>query len=83
MSKEMKKIDTSEKRVETIDVYIPELESAPDHIVRNKPWTSHEEAVLKKYYGRKEIDAISKYLKRSRQSVLQKAQHMGLKLVQE
>lgn len=82
MPKEIKKIDTSGKHVDVIDIYIPELESAPDRITR-RPWTVWEENVLRHYYGRKSDEAIARVLKRSAHAIREKARNMGLKLCED
>jgi len=82
MPKEIKKIDTSGKHVDVIDIYIPELESAPDRITR-RPWTEYEENVLRHYYGRKPDEAIAKVLKRTGHAIREKARNLGLKLYEE
>ena len=46
---------------------------------RNKPWTEHEEDVLREYYGQVPARAIAESLGRSLSSILNKAGAMGLR----
>ena len=65
------------------DLTIPELEDAPGYSTRNRPWTDHELAVLRKYYKRKDTAALAKYLNRSVNAVDQKASILGINVPEE
>lgn len=60
------------------DLVIPELEEAPDYEPLKRFWTDDEVMVLQKYYPKKDTKALAKYLKRSVNSVEQKAAQIGL-----
>lgn len=60
-------------------ITIPELEEAAMNFSpRNKPWTEEDEAVMREYYGRVSVQKLADYLNRSRGSVTNKAQEMGI-----
>ncbi len=59
------------------EIIIPELEDAPDTDYRQ--WSQKEEAILRRYYGKKRVADIAKYLNRSITSINGKANRMGLR----
>lgn len=61
------------------DLIIPELEELPDYEPTKRFWTEEEEAILQKYYSKKGAKALAKYLKRSVNSIEQKAGQIGLR----
>ena len=58
------------------DKVIKELEAAPT--ISYRPWTEFEEAMLKKYYGKKDIKAIAKALNKTIGAINRKASIMRL-----
>ena len=58
------------------DKVIKELEAAPASGYR--PWTEFEEAMLKKYYGKKDIKVIAKALNKTISAINRKASIMRL-----
>jgi len=79
MSKKEVKPDTLDQYVDAIDIYIPELESAPNRL-HKRPWSDWEIKVLVKYYGKKPNNAIGNVLKRSGCAIEKKARDIGLVL---
>lgn len=57
-------------------IVIPELEQLPD--INPRAWTLDERTILVTYYGKKDIDAICKYLKKSRAGVRTQAYDLGI-----
>ena len=58
------------------DKVIKELEAAP--AIGYRPWTEFEEAMLKKYYGKKDIKVIAKALNKTISAINRKASIMRL-----
>ena len=58
------------------DKVIKELEAAPANGYH--PWTEFEEAMLKKYYGKKDIKVIAKALNKTIGAINRKASIMRL-----
>ena len=58
------------------DKVIKELEAAP--AIGYRPWTEFEEAMLKKYYGKKDMEYIAKALHRTTGAVNRKASIMRI-----
>jgi len=62
-------------------VKIEELENA-EPVRYNRPWTEHEEDVLKEYYPLPKalpVTKLAKHLGRSKVAVMRKIAHMGIK----
>ncbi len=59
-------------------ISIPELEEAAKHYQHGRIWTQEEEDILREYYRRVAPDEIAKYLKRTVNSIYNKAGSMGL-----
>lgn len=71
-------------RYELGSIDIPELTAAEKTVLRDRPWTPEEEAILRRYYRRGMVQHIVRYLAehfppgRTAQAIGNKATNMGL-----
>ncbi|OPY46592.1 MAG: hypothetical protein A4E42_00459 [Methanoregulaceae archaeon PtaU1.Bin222] len=59
------------------DSIVPELEDMPDCKPRNRDWSDRDIAILKRYWGKKDPEAIAEVLDRTIHALEQKVR--GLK----
>ena len=73
-------MQTSIKQTQNIQSrIIEELDASPNYTGR-RFWTEFEKDALRKYYGKKQPEAIAKALNRTRKSVMIEAGYLGLTL---
>lgn len=58
------------------DAIVDELENLPDLKPRNREWSDRDIAILKRYYGKKDPEAIAHILGRSIHSLDQKVRSL-------
>ncbi len=63
----------------TKEIVIPALEEEMrTYVPKYRPWTKDEIAILTKYYGRVSPDSLAKQFGRTKASIMDKAQNLGL-----
>ena len=61
------------------EVVVPELEKiAKTYAPRHNFWTSYEEAVLRKYYGKVPIEALVRFYNRTENAIYHQARKLGM-----
>jgi len=62
-------------RVKESVIFIPELEEASP---KYRPWSAHDEEVLRKYYGKTDMIKLANHLNRTVQAIQCKASQLGI-----